>query len=63
MAQVAADIAKDHGLTCKIMERDECTKLGMGAYLGVAQGAFLCVCVCVRVCACVEEWIHGVFRV
>ncbi len=41
LAEAAQEIAKDSGGTIKvkILERAECEKLGMGAYLAVAQGA------------------------
>lgn len=39
LAEAAEQIAKEHGLACKIMDRAECEKLGMGAYLAVSQGA------------------------
>lgn len=41
LAQVAQEIAKNSGGTikAKILQRAECEKLGMGAYLAVAQGA------------------------
>ncbi|HIK43858.1 MAG TPA: leucyl aminopeptidase [Leptolyngbyaceae cyanobacterium M65_K2018_010] len=41
LAQTALDIAADHGLTCEILEREQCQALGMGAYLGVAQASDL----------------------
>jgi leucyl aminopeptidase len=41
LAETAATIARDHGLTLKVLERDDCAALGMGAYLGVAQGSDL----------------------
>eukprot|EP00752_Nemacystus_decipiens_P009097 g8122.t1 len=39
LADAAGKIAKDHGLECEILEEDEIKALGMGAYMGVAQGA------------------------
>ncbi|NEP61154.1 MAG: leucyl aminopeptidase, partial [Symploca sp. SIO2G7] len=36
LAETAAAIANDHGLTLKVLEQAECEDLGMGAYLGVA---------------------------
>lgn len=39
LADVAVQIAKDHGLEAEILEEDEIVKRGMGAYMGVAQGA------------------------
>ncbi|CAM9663960.1 unnamed protein product [Pylaiella littoralis] len=39
LADAAAKIAEDHGLECEILEEDEIMALGMGAYMGVAQGA------------------------
>ena len=39
LAERAAEIADGSGLELKVLERDDCAKLGMGAYLGVAQGS------------------------
>ena len=40
LAIAAVELASEHGsLECKCMGPIECEKLGMGAYLGVAQGA------------------------
>jgi len=39
MAEVARKVAQDYGLECRVMEREEIEKLGMGALLGVAQGS------------------------
>jgi leucyl aminopeptidase len=39
LARLAADIAKEASLKCTILERKDCEKLGMGAFLGVAQGS------------------------
>lgn len=36
MAETAQQIAQDHGLQLQILEREDCEKLGMGAFLGVA---------------------------
>ena len=41
MSKQASKIAKDHGLEIKILEKDECENLGMGAYLAVAKGSDL----------------------
>jgi len=41
MAQTAEGIAQNHGLQLEILEREECEKLGMGAFLGVAQASDL----------------------
>lgn len=39
LSEVAKEIAAEVGLECEILERDDCTKLGMGSYLAVSQGA------------------------
>jgi leucyl aminopeptidase len=39
LARCAADIARAGRLRLKVLERAECARLGMGAYLGVAQGS------------------------
>ncbi len=39
MAETAQEIAKEYGLTVEILEKEDCEKLGMGAYLGVAQAS------------------------
>ncbi len=39
LAQVAGEIAKAGGLTLEVLDRAECKKLGMGAFLGVAAGS------------------------
>jgi leucyl aminopeptidase len=39
LARVAAEIAKEAGLDLQILERADCKKLGMGAFLGVAAGS------------------------
>jgi leucyl aminopeptidase len=41
LAETAQKIAADHGLQLEILEREECEKLGMGAFLGVAQASDL----------------------
>ncbi|NET02389.1 MAG: leucyl aminopeptidase [Sphaerospermopsis sp. SIO1G1] len=41
MAETAQAIAQEHGLELKILEKEDCEKLGMGAYLGVAQASDL----------------------
>jgi leucyl aminopeptidase len=41
MAEVAQEIASEHGLELEILEKEECEKLGMGAFLGVAQASDL----------------------
>ncbi len=41
LAQTAQDIATAHGLTLEILEKADCERLGMGAYLGVAQASDL----------------------
>jgi len=41
LAQTAAEIASAHGLGLTVLERSDCEALGMGAYLGVAQGSDL----------------------
>jgi len=39
LAQLAKDVAKEAGLSVKILEQSDCEKLGMGAFLGVARGS------------------------
>jgi leucyl aminopeptidase len=39
LAKRAEEIAKAGGLSLKVLEREDCAKLAMGAYLGVAQGS------------------------
>jgi leucyl aminopeptidase len=39
LAERAREIAKASRLRVRILDRDECAKLGMGAFLGVAQGS------------------------
>jgi leucyl aminopeptidase len=41
MAEIAAQIASEHNLQLEILEKEECQKLGMGAFLGVAQASDL----------------------
>ncbi|MGB3297636.1 MAG: leucyl aminopeptidase [Phormidesmis sp.] len=41
LADTAAELAKDYGLSLTILEREQCEALGMGAYLGVAQASDL----------------------
>ncbi len=41
MAETAEAIAADHGLSLTILEKEACEKLGMGAFLGVAQASDL----------------------
>ncbi len=41
LAETAEAIAHDYGLEIHILEREECEKLGMGAFLGVAQASDL----------------------
>ena len=41
LAETAAAIAQEFGLELKVLERADCEALGMGAYLGVAQGSSL----------------------
>ena len=38
-ARRAAEIAKEGGLALRVLDRAECAKMGMGAYVGVAQGS------------------------
>ena len=39
LARLAKDIAREAGLTVKVLEEKDCEKLGMGAFLGVARGS------------------------
>jgi leucyl aminopeptidase len=39
LARRAGEIAREGGLKLKVMERAECARMGMGAYVGVAQGS------------------------
>ena len=41
MAKTAEALAKEFDLTLEILEKEDCEKLGMGAFLGVAQGSDL----------------------
>lgn len=41
LAETALAIANEHGLDIEILEREDCEKLGMGAFLGVAQASEL----------------------
>lgn len=41
LAETASAIAQEYGLELEILEREDCEKLGMGAYLGVAQASDL----------------------
>ena len=41
MAEAAEAIANEYGLEIQILEQAECEKLGMGAFLGVAQASDL----------------------
>jgi leucyl aminopeptidase len=41
MAETATQIATDYGLVLEILEREDCEKLGMGAFLGVAMASDL----------------------
>ncbi|MBW4634221.1 MAG: leucyl aminopeptidase [Iphinoe sp. HA4291-MV1] len=41
MAETAATIASEHGLQIEILEQEDCEKLGMGAFLGVAKASDL----------------------
>jgi leucyl aminopeptidase len=41
MAETAEAIASEHGLALEILEQEDCEKLGMGAFLGVAQASDL----------------------
>lgn len=41
MAETAQAIASEHGLQVSILEREDCEKLGMGAFLSVAQASDL----------------------
>jgi leucyl aminopeptidase len=41
MAETAEAIAREYGLDLEILEQDECEKLGMGAFLGVAKASDL----------------------
>jgi leucyl aminopeptidase len=39
LARRAAEIAREGGLKLRVLERAECARMGMGAYIGVAQGS------------------------
>ena len=39
LANLAEELAAEHGLEVEILEKEDCEKLGMGAYLGVAQAS------------------------
>jgi leucyl aminopeptidase len=39
LAEQAAAVAREHGLECQILEREQAQEMGMGAFLGVAQGS------------------------
>ena len=41
LAEIAAGLARDFDLELKLLEASDCEALGMGAYLGVAQGSDL----------------------
>ena len=41
LAEVAAEIAREYGMDLQVLERADCEALGMGAFLGVAQGSDL----------------------
>lgn len=41
MAETAQKLASDYGLAVEILEQEDCEKLGMGAYLGVAKASDL----------------------
>ena len=41
MAETAEEIASEYGLAIEILEKEDCEKLGMGAFLGVAQASDL----------------------
>ena len=41
LAEIAAGLARDFDLELQLLERADCEALGMGAYLGVAQGSDL----------------------
>ncbi|MDA1280106.1 MAG: leucyl aminopeptidase [Chloroflexi bacterium] len=38
LASVAERVARENGIRCQVLEKADVAKLGMGAYLGVAQG-------------------------
>jgi leucyl aminopeptidase len=39
LAEQAEALAKAHGFKCEVLDRKDCEKLGMGAFLGVARGS------------------------
>ncbi|NJK39933.1 MAG: leucyl aminopeptidase [Oscillatoriales cyanobacterium RM2_1_1] len=39
MAEIAESLAQDYGFELEILDQEDCAKLGMGAFLGVAQAA------------------------
>jgi leucyl aminopeptidase len=39
LAEIVQEMAAEHGLDIEILEKEDCEKLGMGAYLGVAQAS------------------------
>src|SRR5262249_30415428 len=39
LAKVATELARERGLKAQVLDRAECQKLGMGAFLGVAAGS------------------------
>jgi leucyl aminopeptidase len=39
LANLAEELASEHSLELEILEKEDCEKLGMGAYLGVAQAS------------------------
>lgn len=41
LAKTAEEIAQEYGLNLEILEKEDCEKLGMGAFLGVAQASDL----------------------
>jgi len=41
LAETVQDMAAEYGMTIEILEREDCEKLGMGAFLGVAQASDL----------------------
>lgn len=41
MAEIAQEMANEYGLELEILEKEDCEKLGMGAFLGVAQASDL----------------------
>jgi leucyl aminopeptidase len=38
-AEVAKDVARDNGVTCKVLDKDQMTQLGMGSLMSVADGS------------------------